>query len=44
MAVHLTSCLATLAITTLVLYAAFPVSRTEIRHDSSLDPITSSTE
>ncbi|KAH9170140.1 hypothetical protein EDB89DRAFT_1340197 [Lactarius sanguifluus] len=35
---------ATLVITTLVLFAAFPVSRTEIRHDSSIDPITSFTE
>jgi len=37
MAVHLTSCLATLVITTLVLYVTFPVSRTEICHDSSFD-------
>ncbi len=43
-AVNLTSCLASLAITTLVLYAAFPVSRTEMCYDLSSNPITSFTE
>jgi len=42
--VHLTSCLAALAVTALVLYAAFPVSWTEKRYDPPSDPITSFTE
>jgi hypothetical protein len=42
--VHLTSCLATLAIASLVLYVAFPVSRTKIHRDPSIGLITLSTE